>query len=161
MASSSHSMDGVTGKQDAKQDAECGRRYFPSNPQFPFHVLFAFPYDVPVPIKNQWIGGKRCRFGTTEANSAATEPQNVCRRVAFLAVSIGMCHCFTHPVLQIVLRNIQATTESTCYSSPDSIASTLPPKILDWVAVEELKLSYHIGETLLLFTIYTHSGNLI
>ena len=29
-----------------------------------------------------------------------------------------------------------------------------------WVAVEELKLSYYIGETLL-FTIYTHYGNLI
>ena len=29
-----------------------------------------------------------------------------------------------------------------------------------WVAVKELKLSYHIGETLL-FTIYTHYGNLI
>ena len=31
---------------------------------------------------------------------------------------------------------------------------------LDWVAVKELKLSYYIGETLL-FTIYTHYGNLI
>ena len=30
----------------------------------------------------------------------------------------------------------------------------------DWVAVKELKLSYYIGETLL-FTIYTHYGNLI
>ena len=29
-----------------------------------------------------------------------------------------------------------------------------------WVAVEELKLSYYIGETLL-FTLYTHYGNLI
>ena len=29
-----------------------------------------------------------------------------------------------------------------------------------WVAVKELKLSYHIGETLL-FIIYTHYGNLI
>ena len=29
-----------------------------------------------------------------------------------------------------------------------------------WVAVKELNLSYHIGKTLL-FTIYTHSGNLI
>ena len=29
-----------------------------------------------------------------------------------------------------------------------------------WVAVKELKLSYSIGETLL-FTIYTHYGNLI
>ena len=29
-----------------------------------------------------------------------------------------------------------------------------------WVAVKELKLSYCIGETLL-FTIYTHYGNLI
>ena len=28
-----------------------------------------------------------------------------------------------------------------------------------WVAVKELKLSYYIGETLL-FTIYTHYGNL-
>ena len=31
---------------------------------------------------------------------------------------------------------------------------------LDWVAVKEFKLSYYIGETLL-FTIYTHYGNLI
>ena len=30
----------------------------------------------------------------------------------------------------------------------------------NWVAVNELKLSYYIGETLL-FTIYTHYGNLI
>ena len=29
-----------------------------------------------------------------------------------------------------------------------------------WAAVKELKFSYHIGETLL-FTIYTHYGNLI
>ena len=29
-----------------------------------------------------------------------------------------------------------------------------------WVAAEEVKLSYYIGETLL-FTIYTHYGNLI
>ena len=29
-----------------------------------------------------------------------------------------------------------------------------------WVAVKELRLSYYIGETLL-FTIYTHYGNLI
>ena len=29
-----------------------------------------------------------------------------------------------------------------------------------WVAVKELKLSYYLGETLL-FTIYTHYGNLI
>ena len=32
--------------------------------------------------------------------------------------------------------------------------------LLNWVAVKELKLSHHIGETLL-FTIYTHYGNLI
>ena len=32
--------------------------------------------------------------------------------------------------------------------------------ILDWVAVKDLILSYYIGETLL-FTIYTHYGNLI
>ena len=31
---------------------------------------------------------------------------------------------------------------------------------LIWVAVKELKLSYYTGETLL-FTIYTHYGNLI
>ena len=31
---------------------------------------------------------------------------------------------------------------------------------LFWVAVKELNLSYYIGETLL-FTIYTHYGNLI
>ena len=30
----------------------------------------------------------------------------------------------------------------------------------NWVAVKELKLSYYIAETLL-FTIYTHYGNLI
>ena len=30
----------------------------------------------------------------------------------------------------------------------------------NWVAVKELKLNYYIGETLL-FTIYTHYGNLI
>ena len=30
----------------------------------------------------------------------------------------------------------------------------------DWVAVKELKLSYYIGE-ILLFTLYTHHGNLI
>ena len=30
----------------------------------------------------------------------------------------------------------------------------------DWVAVKELRLSYYIRETLL-FTIYTHYGNLI
>ena len=36
------------------------------------------------------------------------------------------------------------------------LASTTP----NWVAVKELKLSYYIGETLL-FTIYTHYGNLI
>ena len=34
------------------------------------------------------------------------------------------------------------------------------PPVLVWVAVKELKLSYYIGETLL-FTIYTHYGNLI
>ena len=31
---------------------------------------------------------------------------------------------------------------------------------ISWVAVKELRLSYYIGETLL-FTIYTHHGNLI
>ena len=31
---------------------------------------------------------------------------------------------------------------------------------LGWVAVKELKLSYYIGETLV-FTVYTHYGNLI
>ena len=31
---------------------------------------------------------------------------------------------------------------------------------IDWVAVKGFKLSYYIGETLL-FTIYTHYGNLI
>ena len=35
-----------------------------------------------------------------------------------------------------------------------------PGQELYWVAVKELKLSYYIGETLLL-TIYTHYGNLI
>ena len=34
------------------------------------------------------------------------------------------------------------------------------PHILSWVAVKELELSYYIRETLL-FTIYTHYGNLI
>ena len=33
------------------------------------------------------------------------------------------------------------------------------PERLYWVAVKELKLRYYIGETLL-FTIYTHYGNL-
>ena len=33
-------------------------------------------------------------------------------------------------------------------------------KSVDWVAVKELRLSYYMGETLL-FTIYTHYGNLI
>ena len=32
--------------------------------------------------------------------------------------------------------------------------------LTNWVAVKELQLSYYIGETLL-FTIYTHNGNLI
>ena len=37
----------------------------------------------------------------------------------------------------------------------------LPPHpIVNWVAVQELKLSYYIGETLL-FTKYTHYGNLV
>ena len=36
-------------------------------------------------------------------------------------------------------------------------AATLNPLL--WVAVKELNLSYYIGETLL-FTIYTHYGNL-
>ena len=31
---------------------------------------------------------------------------------------------------------------------------------VNWVAVKELNLSYYIGETLL-FTIYTHYGNLL
>ena len=35
-----------------------------------------------------------------------------------------------------------------------------PTDEFSWVAVKELKLSYYIGETLL-FTIYTHYGNLI
>ena len=35
-----------------------------------------------------------------------------------------------------------------------------PFAALSWVAVKELKLSYYTGETLL-FTIYTHYGNLI
>ena len=37
---------------------------------------------------------------------------------------------------------------------------TLPTQARNWVAVKELKLSYYIGQTLL-FTIYTHHGNLI
>ena len=37
---------------------------------------------------------------------------------------------------------------------------SLPSQGLVWVAVKELKLSYYIGETLL-FSIYTHYGNLI
>ena len=36
----------------------------------------------------------------------------------------------------------------------------LTPKTLSWVAVKELNLSYSVGETLL-FTRYTHYGNLI
>ena len=46
--------------------------------------------------------------------------------------------------------------------------SKLPPQVwclqrnirIVWVAVKELNLSYYIGETLL-FTIYTHYGNLM
>ena len=54
--------------------------------------------------------------------------------------------------------------------TPGRAFRSLMPKVLsafiaicrlrDWVAVKELKLSYYIGETLL-FTIYTHYGNLI
>ena len=43
--------------------------------------------------------------------------------------------------LNMILISIQATT-------------------VPWVAVKELKLSYFLGETLL-FTMYTHYGNLI
>ena len=35
-----------------------------------------------------------------------------------------------------------------------------PASCIGWAAVKELKLSYYIGESLL-FTIYTHYGNLI
>ena len=39
-------------------------------------------------------------------------------------------------------------------------SGSLDLKKINWVAVKGLKLSYYIGETLL-FTIYTHSDNLI
>ena len=42
----------------------------------------------------------------------------------------------------------------TCSTAPRSSSE------IDRVAVKELKLSYYIGETLL-FTTYTHYGNLI
>ncbi|CAE7717973.1 TYRAAT2 [Symbiodinium pilosum] len=40
------------------------------------------------------------------------------------------------------------------------INTKAPRRSFNWVAVKELKLSYYIGETLL-FSIYTHYGNLI
>ena len=43
---------------------------------------------------------------------------------------------------------------------PSLIIQEASKVVVDWVAVKELKLSYYIGETLL-FTIYTHYGNLI
>ena len=50
------------------------------------------------------------------------------------------------------------------YSTQQDPHSSLRLKVkalgLSWVAVKELKLSYYIGETLL-FSIYTHYGNLI
>ena len=40
-------------------------------------------------------------------------------------------------------------------------SSELPlARVVAWVAVKELKLSHYFGETLL-FTIYSHYGNLI
>ena len=41
-----------------------------------------------------------------------------------------------------------------------STASFVCSMAINWVAVKELRISYYIGETLL-FTIYTHYGNLI
>ena len=32
---------------------------------------------------------------------------------------------------------------------------------VDWIAVEELNLSYYIGKAILISTIYTHYGNLV
>ena len=60
---------------------------------------------------------------------------------------------------------------SSCYKLRSMQSLQLPASLQDypcfvpedrkyWVAVKELKLSYYIGETLLL-TIYTHYGNLI
>ena len=42
----------------------------------------------------------------------------------------------------------------------EHVGSHFPRSSQNWVAVKELKLSYYIEETLL-FTIYTHYGNLI
>ena len=54
---------------------------------------------------------------------------------------------------------------STCISAPVQfqLAANISSRsqvLSSWVAVKELELSYYIGETLL-FTIYTHYGNLI
>ena len=49
---------------------------------------------------------------------------------------------------------------STASSHKRQQPSEVDLRPLFWVAVKELKLSYYIGETLL-FTIYTHYGNLI
>ena len=52
----------------------------------------------------------------------------------------------------------------SCYSDPVMASGQDPARLKkrsrNWAAVKELKLSYYIGETLL-FTIYTHYGNLI
>ena len=45
-------------------------------------------------------------------------------------------------------------------SDRGSRRSPTKPITASWVAVKEPKLSYYIGETLL-FTIYTHYGNLV
>ena len=53
---------------------------------------------------------------------------------------------------------VHMTSISTIVTRAISILK-LPPN--NWVAGQELKLSYYIGETLFFFTIYTHYGNLI
>ena len=58
--------------------------------------------------------------------------------------------------------HVDARVNGSIHHGLDNIFryKTLGPHPKNWVAVKELKLSYHIGETLL-FTIYTHYGNLI
>ena len=56
-------------------------------------------------------------------------------------------------------RMVEAFGFGTAQPDPASLCRT-QADANDWVAVKELKLSYYIGETLL-FTMYTHYGNLI
>ena len=56
--------------------------------------------------------------------------------------------------------SVQPRTQPSTVLPGDSPVHSNPWLGLYWVAVKELKLSYSIGEALL-FTIYTHYGNLI